>query len=437
MIPKIRHAEIKVRAANSGQSGEKFTGAVTYAVVGSFGSKRVRHALGTDELTVAIRRVEKIKTACAAGPESSLWSELEYALPRRTFNFFAADIGYIRVVNAAPSVKPTWTVLGESFELEMKRLIANKNRGASREEGIMAASTSDRYRVTLKHFGTFLREKQIALLDSINSSVVEIFKVEREQKISAMKQSRGGSSIALDIAILHRVFRYAVSKGLMSVNPISLANESKPGKNPKYGARPFTAAELSAMRKEAGTDLFSFIVLRWTGLRASDAINLTWNNIHFDRGVNGEIEVLTQKRSKTAIIPLSPELDDALRSAFQKTKLQPQDRVLINPETEEAFTSRARLYERIKALGIRAGVARVHPHCFRDTFICDMLARGTSTYVVAQMVADTTETIEKHYASFVQAARDAAQHQMANGLGIEERARLAEQRSRKVVGING
>ena len=60
-----------------------------------------------------------------------------------------------------------------------------------------------------------------------------------------------------------------------------------------------------------------------------------------------------------------------------------------------------------------------------------MFARGTSTYVV-QMVADTTETIEKHYASFVQELGT----QTANGLGIEEGARLAEQRSRKVVGIN-
>jgi len=51
----------------------------------------------------------------------------------------------------------------------------------------------------------------------------------------------------------------------------------------------------------------------------------------------------------------------------------------------------------------------------------DMPARGCFTFVVSQMVADTTDTIEKHYAAFVPAARDAAQQQMASGLGIEER----------------
>jgi hypothetical protein len=35
------------------------------------------------------------------------------------------------------------------------------------------------------------------------------------------------------------------------------------------------------------------------------------------------------------------------------------------------------------------------------------------------------------------AARDAAQHQMDKGLGIEERAEIAAQRGKKVVGIRG
>jgi integrase len=140
------------------------------------------------------------------------------------------------------------------------------------------------------------------------------------------------------------------------------------------------------LRKAAGEDLFAFIVLRCTGLRVSDAMHLTSASVHFDRGANGEIEVVTQKRGKKTIIPLSSELNDALQTAFHKPKPQPGQHVLINPDTAKPFTS-------VKALGIRAGVTRVHPHCFRDTFVGDMLARGTSSYVVGQMVADTTETL--------------------------------------------
>jgi len=86
-------------------------------------------------------------------------------------------------------------------------------------------------------------------------------------------------------------------------------------------------------------------------------------------------------------------------------------------------------------------------HCFRDTFACDMLARGNGVFEVAKMLADTVDTVEKHcfstistgcdggYAHFVPAARDAVQAKMDSGIGIEEQARIAQQRGKEVVGI--
>jgi len=44
-----------------------------------------------------------------------------------------------------------------------------------------------------------------------------------------------------------------------------------------------------------------------------------------------------------------------------------------------------RVYERMKALGRRAGVANAHPHRLRDTFAVDMLARWASPYDVAKL----------------------------------------------------
>lgn len=75
------------------------------------------------------------------------------------------------------------------------------------------------------------------------------------------------------------------------------------------------------------------------------------------------------------------------------------------------------------------------PHCFRDTFACDMLAKGEGVYGVAQMLADTVDTVEKHYAVFVPASRDAAQGRMDQGIGIEERAALTKKRGEKLVSI--
>ena len=439
---KIRHQGVRVRAANSRKSDDdknRFTGATTYAVVGVLDEYRVRLSLGTEDERVAIRRVEKIKSAFAVGKESPIWLELEDSLPSRTFQFFADNVGYVKAIpDTGATRKPTWEDLCNRFELEMERLIGNKLRGATSEEGLMSESTRERYRQTIRSFTAFLADKQ-TLLDEIKPSTIEMYKVDRHQKIGAMKQSRGGSSVALDIAVLHRMFRFAVEKELMGHRPINLQNESKPGKNPKNGARPFTADELKKLRQAAGEDLFTFIILRWTGLRGSDAVRLRWQNIYFDQGINGEVEIVTQKRSKTAIVPLSSELRNALEDVqaerSKEQKIQPDDFVLRNPEFDQPFSGRKRLYERMKALGLRAGVRRVTPHCFRDTFACDMLARGASIFDVAKMLADTVDTVEKHYASFVQAARDAAQQKMDHGIGIEERAALAKSRGRKVVGF--
>jgi integrase len=288
----------------------------------------------------------------------------------------------------------------------------------------------------IRNFCLFLKERNINLLSeleaSANAGLVTLYKNARMESIVKLKQSSGGTSIALDVAILHALFAYAVNEKLMTRNPISLAKHAKPGKNPKRPARPFTADEMALLRKHAGKDTLSLLVLRWTGLRVGDAFKLTWDQVHFDRGANGEIEVMTQKRGKKAIIPLSSELRDTLDARRSETK---SDFVLENPETKLPYTSRYRLYSRMKALGKRAGVKRVTPHCFRDTFVCDMLARGVGIFDVASMVADTVETIETHYAQFVVAARNAAQHKMDSGIGIEEQGKINQQRGKKVVAV--
>jgi integrase len=170
-----------------------------------------------------------------------------------------------------------------------------------------------------------------------------------------------------------------------------------PGKNPKNGARPFTGEELAALRrasryknsrKETIDDTPAFLLLRWSGLRVSDAVQLQWKHVHFGRGTNGEIEILTQKRSKVAIVPLSSELRENLETLHSERKPSSEDRVLWNPETDVPYADRAILTRRAIALCERAGI-KGSAHCFRDTFACDMLTRGIGIFEVAKMLADT------------------------------------------------
>src|SRR5439155_21014121 len=109
----------------------------------------------------------------------------------------------------------------------------------------------------------------------------------------------------------------------------------------------------------------------------------------------------------------------SLEAQHTRREPQPSAVVLLNPHTGNPLT-RPRLYQRMLALGKRAGVPNAHPHRFRDTLAVDMLTRGASPYDVAKMLGDTIETVEKHYTPFVKELRERVRNILEIGPGLEE-----------------
>src|SRR5262249_891046 len=131
-----------------------------------------------------------------------------------------------------------------------------------------------------------------------------------------------------------------------------------------------------------------------------------------------EIDRLTQKRRKRVILPIHQELFFALEVERDRRNPQPEDRVLLSPETNRPLT-RPRLYYRMLALARRPGALEAHAHRFRDSFAVDLLSRGASPYDVAKLLGDTVDTVEKHYAPFVRELRERARRIMESGQGLE------------------
>jgi len=363
-----------------------------------------RGSLGTRNEDAARRLTHRLETALSEGPNSSCWPELSKLLPRGTFLRFSSLVG------VTEKQLPTWNDLQESFKTHMAQRV---------KLGKLSANTVDRYNHTLKEFELFLAERRIILLGDIRKPFVEAFKVWRIERIKRRKHSRGASSIPLDAAILHRAFSFAIENEMIEKNPVRL--EGRPGENPEGGAEPFTADELLRLRQHAGDDLLSFLLLRWTGFRGSDAVRVSFKEIDL---LAKEANRLTQKRKKRVVIPLQSELLFALEVVRERRNPAPDDRVLLNPATGKPLT-RPGLYRRMVALGRRASVANVHPHRFRDTFAVDMLVRGASPYDVAKMLGDTIETVEKHYMPFVKELRERVRNILETGVGLEELAQKA------------
>jgi integrase len=365
--------------------------------------ERIRISLGTMNSDAANLLHSRIERAMAEGPGSSLWCELRGILPPDSFEKLAAIAGH---VPDQPPAAPhhTWQDLASKFSSWMSQRVALDK---------LRDSTCDRYTQTSAAFGEFLKARGIIDLAEITRAVVEDFKAWRLARVLTKKHSRGGRGVVLDAAILHRIFGYALECELILKNPVRM--EGRPGDQPEHGAQPFKASELAKLRQAAGADMLAFLLLRWTGLRGSDAVGLRWEEIDWE---TREINRLTLKRRKRILLPVHRELLFALEIERDRRQPQPEERVLSNPATGRPLT-RPRLYERMLAVGRRAGVLEAHPHRYRDTYAVDLLARGASPYDVAKLLGDTVETIEKHYAPFVRELRERARRIMETGEGLE------------------
>jgi integrase len=381
----------------------------TWRVEGVVNKRYVRLSLSTRDASAAKKAVSEIELALIDGGESKRWAELRRVLPENTFSFFANVAGWQDKPAPVEAPAATWADLIREFSAQFQRKILQGDR---------SEHTWRRYELTCKTFTDFLSERGISRLQEISRRVVEEFKAHRLEAILKRKESRGGSGLHLDVAILHTVFAFAIEVELLTGKNNPVKFEKYPGKKPQGGAQPFTHEELTRLRQAAGRDLLAFLFLRHTGLRGFDATDIRWSEIDFRERI---LSRLTHKRAKQVWIPLHPELLFALEAACAERHPKPSDHVLLNPETGRPM-SRPRLYERIKAMGERAGVTRAHPHRFRDTLAVDMLLKGASPYDVAKTLGDTIAVVEEHYAPYVKELRERTRRIMESPDGIEKPA---------------
>lgn len=379
---------------------------MTWRVEGVLDKKYVRLSLKTRDASAAKKTVSEIELALIDGRESKRWAQLRRILPETTFQFFANNVGWEEKPQIIEAPAPTWADLVREFSANFQRKILQGDR---------SEATLHRYELTCGTFTQFLTERGISRLQDISRRVVEEFKAHRLEAILKRKHSRGGSGLHLDVAILHGVFAFAIDVELLTGKNNPVKFEKYPGKQPKGGAQPFTNQELIHLRREAGPDLLSFLLLRHTGLRGFDATDIRWSEVDFREGM---LSRLTHKRQKQVWIPIHPELSFALEAACAERHPKPADHVLLNPATGKAMT-RPRLYQRIKALGERAGVTHAHPHRFRDTLAVDLLLKGASPYDVAKTLGDTVAVVEEHYAPYVKELRERTRRIMESPDGIE------------------
>jgi len=157
------------------------------------------------------------------------------------------------------------------------------------------------------------------------------------------------------------------------------------------------------MRNHAEDDRLLFLLLTQTGLRASDAIHLTWREVSLDQQ---QIEYVQHKSPRKIILPIQAEILSALRTEHQRRNPR-QNEPVLQHSNGKPFT-REYLCRRIMALGGRSGVQHAHAYRFRQTFIVDLLLRGVDPFFVATLLGYKLNSVVRHHLPLVREALEAA-----------------------------
>ncbi len=360
----------------------------------------VRGTLGTRREDVALRLAHRLEIAIAEGPGSSVWPEIAKVLPQATYRRFAHHIGVQEKFVA------TWAELRKTYEAYLDQRLAI---------GDIAKNSVANYRRVTAEFDLFLntRTPAMSLLTEIDKTVADNFKFWRVTKIQTRKGKGGGAGFTVDAAVMHRMFDFGKERGLVQENPfVCEANHG----SAERGSQPYEPEELRALRKAAANEWLFFLVLRWTGLRKSDVVSLTWGECDLDKKV---VRKLTKKSRyrKRAIIEMDEELYRALKTEYDLQMPQPSDTVL-RLDSEKPLTT-TKLDYLVSKWGKKAGV-KAHAHRYRDTFAVDMLLHDIQPSIVARMLADTEATVKKCYQPYVSVLRQQTKEKLDSGARFED-----------------
>lgn len=338
----------------------------TYYYDASVGDRRVRVSLRVCTPKAADRLANRVAFALADGPKSPVWGELRSVLPKSSFKILTQDLGL--------------KVPLELSEFEHKFLDKLDRRV---KMGELAPSTRGTYRQTAIRFFDRMLELGLQKLSDITPRVAEDYILWCKE--IATQKGRTGRGITTVFTILQTVFNFALEEKLIEESP--LRGKYKADSDPAPPT-PFTVREMDKLagvaQDDPATNLI-FLIFKWTGMRCSDVAALNWGSINFDTRT---LKWLTNKRKVWVTVPLASELFDVLNRGPHLSA----DQIIPG-------ATRVKLYKTIKALGEKAGVEDCHPHKFRATLCCSLLAKGASLFDVAKLIGDTHGVVERYYAN--------------------------------------
>lgn len=251
-------------------------------------------------------------------------------------------------------------------------------------ERYLAKNTVESY---MRDLSRFLKTENI-------STMQDLLLVDRGTIVLYLShlQANGLSSrsLARHLVSLRQFFRYLVGERIIVSDPVEEVESSRPDKGlPRY----LHEEEVRRLLDQPDTttleglrDLAMLELLYATGLRVSELVALSLNDINLDRN----FVRTTGKGKKDRFIPLGDYASEALRRYLSEARgalLRGRSSPYCFVSRRGRLLSRQGFWKRLKAYARQAGLSpEVSPHHLRHSFATHLLEHGADLRAVQEML---------------------------------------------------
>lgn len=299
--------------------------------------------------------------------------------------------GYIAKLDGAPAATVTEAAQRVNLDAAVSAYLDHcKVMINARDE------TLRKYRSVLGSFQKHCADNDVEYLGDVSKDLMRAFEASR---------GKHGWTWNKQASILKTFFKYCIEKReWIEKNPAAVLTAPEPRKANQVV--PFTQDQVIAMLAACGQfgagsyerlrARAMVLTLRYTGMRESDLMTLAREHIQ-----DGRIVKESVKNGKMIRVMLRPEVIEALEMLPQPRGASASNQRFFAVDHSKVRTLSKSAWRTLHAVFKKAGVEGAKPHQFRHTLASDLLAKGVPIGTVADILADTEQTIRKHYEKWV------------------------------------